>query len=165
VSERNTPLDANATGAASETYRADGRERNANRARKSSYRPPPARTLTCPHCEQSFTAKHGNKQYCSVSCQRAAAWRRAHPAKTAQTYTCLHCGGAFTSMSDGALYCSDSHRVSAHRLERAALIQAAANQLRTEVSVIEDYADRHGLRVLRAAMREYGRKQREAAQS
>jgi hypothetical protein len=56
----------------------------------------------------------------------------------------------FISERKEARFCCDSHRVLFQRRERARLVAQTSRQMRLDVVFVEDYADRHGVRGLRA---------------
>jgi hypothetical protein len=129
------------------------------RTRKTSYRPALPHQRECPVCGRRFAGRP-NRVYCSATCRRRARYLRSHPEPAQYAHECAYCGLGFISKRKEARFCCDSHRVLFQRRERARLVAQTSRQMRLDVSLIEDYADKHGVRSLRAlaaAAQEVGR--------
>ena len=118
--------------------------------RRTSYRPAPKTWGQCPVCGQGFAGRRGQK-YCSPRCRNRAHYLRQHPDSGRQyAHTCAYCGVGFLSQRREARFCCDSHRVMFHKWERRQLISRTAGLLGIDLAWVEDYAERHGMRSLRA---------------
>lgn len=68
-----------------------------------------ARTATCPHCGQTFTARTGREKYCTLRCSGLAA--RARQLAMKMHRTCTACGVAFTATDTRQVTCSIACRM------------------------------------------------------
>lgn len=57
-------------------------------------------TKRCLQCGTEFTSRKWNADYCSKSCNYAAAGVRRREARTRSAETCAHCGSALTGRTD-----------------------------------------------------------------
>jgi hypothetical protein len=119
------------------------------RKRATSYRPALPHHAECPVCGGRFAGRP-NRVYCSAKCRRRARYLRQHPEPPQYAHECAYCGLGFISKRREARFCCDSHRVLFQRRERARLVAQTSRQMRLDLVYVEDYADRHGVRALRA---------------
>lgn len=69
------------------------------------------KTKKCKHCGKPFTTNQNAQQYCSKSCQRKNAQKKAKP--KLEQYTCAWCGVEFKSIRKRK-YCCDRCRLKAN---------------------------------------------------
>lgn len=79
------------------------------RTREQEHRANRARSATCPHCGQTFTAKTGREKYCTLRCSGLAARARQLAMKIHRS--CTACDVAFTATDTRQVTCSIACRM------------------------------------------------------